>query len=244
MLQNVDSSWLEIWQRKGREAAGKSVWSIEDLLTADGFDGAMAQTGTSAREQIATLIAESLGIRPEMHILEVGCGAGAALSLLRGSCTEFTGVDYSAPHIGIARAALPEMHFQVAEAAALPFMDGTFDAVFSFGVFLYFPDLAYATSALREMVRVVRPAARIFILDVPDATKREDCESARRAAGAALNPPHCYYPKEFFLGFAAAAGRHAKIEDQALPGYQNSRFRYNVLLSGSALESGEPCARS
>lgn len=45
MLQNIDTSWLEIWQRKGREAAGKTVWSIEDLLTADGFDGAMAQTG-------------------------------------------------------------------------------------------------------------------------------------------------------------------------------------------------------
>jgi hypothetical protein len=80
------------------------------------------------------------------------------------------------------------------------------------------------------MARVVRPAAQIFILDVPDAAKREDCESARRAAGAALNPPHCYYPKRFFQEFAAAAARHAKIEDQALPGYENSRFRYNFLL--------------
>jgi SAM-dependent methyltransferase len=230
MLQNIDTSWLEIWQRKGREAAGKSVWNIEDLLIADGFDGVMAQTGMAAREHLAALIANSLGIRPEMQVLEVGCGAGAALSLLRGVGADFTGVDYSAPHIQIASAALPEMHFQVAEAAALPFAGETFDAGFCFGVFLYFPDLAYAALALREMVRVVRPAAKIFILDVPDAAKREDCESARRAAGAALNPPHCYYPKQFFQEFAAAAGRHAKIEDQALPGYENSRFRYNILL--------------
>jgi len=65
---------------------------------------------------------------------------------------------------------------------------------------------------------------------VPDESKRETCEEARRAAGAALNPPHCYYPKEFFEKFAASRGRHAKINDQAVPGYANSRFRYNVLL--------------
>jgi ubiquinone/menaquinone biosynthesis C-methylase UbiE len=171
MLQNIDTSWLEIWQRKGREAAGKSVWNIQDLLIADGFDGVMAQTGTAAREHLGTLIVDSLGIRPEMRILAIGCGAGATLSLVRGASADFTGVDYSAPHIEIARAALPEMRFQIAEAAALPFAGETFDAAFSFGVFLYFFDLAYATSALREMARVVRPAAKIFILDVPDAAK-------------------------------------------------------------------------
>ena len=45
MAQTTDTSWLEIWQRKGRDAGGKSTWEIDDLLKADGFDGAMAQTG-------------------------------------------------------------------------------------------------------------------------------------------------------------------------------------------------------
>ena len=142
----------------------------------------------------------------------------------------FTGVDYSAPHIEIARAVLPEMDFHVCAAAALPFPDAAFDAAFSYGVFLYFPDTAYATAVLREMVRVVRPSAPILIMDVPDASKREACEEARRAAGAALKPPHCYYPKQFFEDFAVSAGRHAKMDDQAVPGYANSWYRYNVLL--------------
>jgi len=230
MLQNVESSWKRVWERKGREADGKSTWSIEDLLRADGFDGAMARTGAAAQDHIARLIAESLDIRPEMPIVEVGCGAGAALTLLRDTRATFTGLDYSSPLIDIARVALPEMQFHVAEAAALPFPDAAFDAGFSYGVFLYFPDAAYALAALREIVRVVRPAAPILILDVPDAAKREACEEARRASGAALNPPHWYYRKQFFEEFAAAAGRHAKINDQAVPGYANSAFRYNVLL--------------
>jgi len=230
MLQSNDASWLDIWQRKGREAAGKSFWDIEDLLKADGFDGAMAQTGGAARQHIARVIGDSLAIRPGMRILEVGCGAGAALALLRGSGANFTGVDYSPPHIEIARLALPEMDFHVAEAAALPFPDGMFDAAFSYGVFLYFPGFDYAAAVVGEMLRVVKTGGRILIQDVTDAAKREDCEAARRAAGAALNPPHCYYPKEFFEELAAGAGRHAKIDDQAVPGYENSRFRYNVLL--------------
>jgi ubiquinone/menaquinone biosynthesis C-methylase UbiE len=229
-LQSNDTSWLEIWQRKGREAAAKSVWDIEDLLKADGFDGAMAQTGAAARRHITRVIGDSLAIRPGMRILEVGCGAGAALALLRGSGADFAGVDYSAPHIDIARLALPEVDFHVAEAAALPFTDDTFDAAFSYGVFLYFPDFEYAAAVVGEMLRVVRSGGPILIQDVPDAAKREACEAARRAAGAALNPPHCYYPKDFFEQLAAATGRHAKINDQAVPGYENSRFRYNVLL--------------
>jgi SAM-dependent methyltransferase len=141
MLQNNEPSWLEIWERKGREAAGKSAYGIADLLSADGFDGAMAQTGPLAQRHIASLIAQSLGIGPglrpkELSVLEVGCGAGAALSLLRDTGAAFTGVDYSAPHIEIARATLPEMHFHVSEAAVLPFPDGAFDAAFSYGVFL------------------------------------------------------------------------------------------------------------
>jgi ubiquinone/menaquinone biosynthesis C-methylase UbiE len=230
MLNRHVESWKSIWERKGREAAGKTAWSTEDLLRADGFDGAMAQAGAAAQDHIARVITEALGIKREMRVLEAGCGAGATLSLLRETGAHFTGVDYSSPLIDIARAALPEMQFHVAEAAALPFPDAAFDAGFSYGVFLYFPDVEYASAVLSEMIRVVRDGAPILILDVPDAAKRETCEQARRASGAALDPPHCYYSKQFFEEFAAAAARHAKIEDQAVPGYANSAFRYNVLL--------------
>jgi ubiquinone/menaquinone biosynthesis C-methylase UbiE len=233
MLQDgpaKDESWLRIWEHKGRAAAGKAVYETGDLFAADGFDGVMAQTNAAAQEHIARMIREQLGIRVGMRVLEVGCGAGAVLSLLRDTCGRFTGVDYSAPHLQIAQKVLPEARFAAAEASALPFADGAFEAAFSYGVFLYFPDLDYASAVLREMRRVKSHGAPMLILDVPDASKREACEQARRAAGAALSPPHCYYPKSFFEEFAARNGMGVTIQDQAVPGYANSSFRFNTRL--------------
>lgn len=233
MLQDdpaEDESWLDIWKRKGMAAAGKAVYETGDLFAADGFDGVMAQTSAAAQEHIARMIRERLEIRAGIRVLEVGCGAGAVLSLLRDTCGRFAGVDYSAPHLQIARKVLPEVRFVAAGASALPFADGVFEAAFSYGVFLYFPDLDYASAVLREMRRVTSQGSPMLILDIPDASRREACELARRAAGAALSPPHCYYPKSFFEDFAARNGISVMIEDQAVPGYANSRFRFNARL--------------
>jgi cyclopropane fatty-acyl-phospholipid synthase-like methyltransferase len=228
--KNGDDSWVRIWERKGRNASGKPEYSTSDLFAADGFDGVMAQTGPAAQEHIARIIRTQLGIRTGMRVLEAGCGAGAVLSLLRDTGAVFSGIDYSAPHLQIAQRVLTEMRFAAASASALPFADGAFEAAFSYGVFLYFPDLEYASMVLDEMRRVTSPGAPILILDIPDAARREVCEQARREAGAALHPPHCYYPRSFFEGFAARRGMRIAIEDQAVPGYANSRFRFNACL--------------
>jgi len=228
---NTNETWYDVWQRKGARAAGKPSYAIEDLFAADGFDGAMARTDAQAHTHIRQLISSALQLTPATHLLEVGCGAGAVLSLLADTGATLAGADFSAAHIEIARRVLPTADLRVAEAAALPWPDATFDAVFSYGVFLYFQDLAYAAAVLGEMLRVARPGARILILDIPDAARREECEAARRAAGASLNPPHCYYPKSFFEDYAAAHRLTAAVFDQQVPGYTNSRFRFNALLT-------------
>jgi hypothetical protein len=45
-----------------------------------------------------------------------------------------------------------------------------------------------------------------------------------------MNPPHCYYPQGFFEAFADRRGMAVKVFDQAVSGYTNSRYRYNVLF--------------
>lgn len=230
ILHGDDESWFEVWERKGNLASSRISYTQSDLFAADGFDGALAQTSDLAALHIRDLIAASLRIRPGSGILEVGCGAGAVLSLLRDTGATLAGADFSLPHISIARRFLPEADLRVAEAAQLPWPGAAFDAVFSYGVFLYFPDLVYAETVLSEMLRVSRPGGPILILDIPEARKREACESARRAAGAALNPPHCYYPKSFFERFASTRGISVRIFEQEVPGYANSAFRFNALL--------------
>lgn len=224
------AGWKEVWLRKGQSFSGRLNYSADDLFSADGFDSALGKTTEAGRAHIARLIQNALGISKGKKILEVGCGAGAVISLLLESGAEFAGVDYSEPHIEIARRALSAVDFQVSEAAVLPFDQGKFDAVFSHGVFLYFNGLDYAARVIAEMVRVGTSSAPIFIMDVPDAATEEECVEARRAAGASLQPAHLYYPMEFFKEVASRHSRRAIFSRQTVPGYGNSAYRYNVLL--------------
>jgi len=226
----TQETWKDVWERKGLSAAGKQQYTVAELFSADGFDTATGTTSAAAHARIGAMVQELLGAAPGQRILEVGCGAGAVLSLLAGSGADLSGVDYSAPHIDIARQSLPGADLRVAEASALPFADACFDAVFSHGVFLYFSDLAYAEVTLTEMLRVASPSAPVLVLDIPDEATREECIAARRAAGASLQPAHLYYPRSFFREFARQHSRHAAIFQQEIPDYANSAFRYNVLL--------------
>ena len=223
-------SWKEVWERKGNAAAGRDHYSVEELFAADGFDTATGKTSEAGRARIGDVIRRNLRIAAGQRILEVGCGAGAVLALLQDSGAALAGVDYSAPHIEIARRAVPSADLHACEANSLPFDDGAFDGVFSHGVFLYFGDLAYAARVLEEMTRVAAPDSRLLILDVPDAATERECLEARRAAGASLSPAHLYYPQSFFQEFAAAHGQRATILPQDIPDYGNAAFRYNVLL--------------
>jgi SAM-dependent methyltransferase len=225
-----EETWKEVWNRKGWEAARRSEHSVDDLFAADGFDTPLGKTTERSREYLARRIGSLMGAGPGRRILEVGCGAGAALTLLLDTGAALCGVDCSEPHIKIARRALPGCAFHVAEARDLPFPDGVFDGVFSHGVFLYFPDFEYADAVLREMLRVASPAASLLVTDIPDAAKKTECEEARRSAGASLTPPHLYYPKEFFRAFAETHSLALEIFDQDMPEYANSPFRYNALI--------------
>jgi ubiquinone/menaquinone biosynthesis C-methylase UbiE len=226
----VTETWQNVWERKGHSAAGKDRYTATELFFVDGFDTATGTISAAGQTRVGDTIRDRIGATPGRRVLEVGCGAGAVLSMLAGSGAILSGVDYSAPHIAIARQVLPSADLRVAEARTLPFADGSFDAVFSHGVFLYFSDLAYAAATLGEMLRVGSPSAPILVLDIPDEATREECIEARRAAGSSLNPPHLYYPKSFFIEFARQHSRRAVIFQEEFPDYANSAFRYHVLL--------------
>jgi ubiquinone/menaquinone biosynthesis C-methylase UbiE len=223
-------TWKTVWERKGHHISERSLLSFEDLLEADGFDSPMGKTIDATWSSVSKRLRGLLGIQPGHRLLEVGCGAGAVLSLLEDTGASLSGVDYSPPHLELARRAIPGGDFRYAEARDLPFDDGAFDSVFAHGVFLYFVDFDYADRALREMLRVSKPGRKLLVMDNPDAAKRIACEEARRTAGASLFPPHLYYPKQFFEQFAASHQLCATIFDQDVPSYANSAYRFNVLL--------------
>jgi SAM-dependent methyltransferase len=101
---------------------------------------------------------DALAVGPGTRMLDVAAGPGylAAAAIERGATA--AAVDFSASMIAHARQLHPEIEFQIADAAHLPFDDESVDAVgISFGM-LHFPE---PERALGEAARVLRAGGRV-----------------------------------------------------------------------------------
>lgn len=107
-------------------------------------------------------LAEATDVRAGDRVLDVAAGNGNATLAAARRFAQVTSTDY-VPHLldkaaARARAEGLDVRFQVADAEALPFEDGSFDAALStFGV-MFTPEPA---KAAREMLRAVRSGGRI-----------------------------------------------------------------------------------
>ena len=109
-----------------------------------------------------------LHLRPDTPVLDVACGRGAtAITIAAEHGCPVAGVDLSEANIASAEYAASKtggrFDFRVGDAEALPFADGSFDAVVCECALCTFPDKA---AAAREFARVLRPGGRLGITDV------------------------------------------------------------------------------
>ena len=111
---------------------------------------------------VAVRFIEWLNAAPGASWLDVGCGTGALSSEIARSAapSRVDGIDPSSAFIQQAADGLvgPLVSFQVADALAIPHPDSTFDITASALVLTFVPD---PTRAVREMVRVTKPAGTI-----------------------------------------------------------------------------------
>lgn len=118
----------------------------------------------NVRARLEPLVAR-LGLSPGVTVLDMGTGPGTLLPYLRravGGVGRIAAFDIS---FAMTREAARKRHDCAAEvvqatAMALPFADACFDAVICFAAFPHFADKGLA---LREMRRVARPGARLWI---------------------------------------------------------------------------------
>jgi SAM-dependent methyltransferase len=98
-------------------------------------------------------------------VLEVGCGIGTDLSLFAQCGAQAWGVDltYTSALLAARRLAyrrvLPRV--MVADSEALPFPDGSFDLVYTWGVIHHTPN---TETAAKEILRVARPGGRVVAM--------------------------------------------------------------------------------
>jgi ubiquinone/menaquinone biosynthesis C-methylase UbiE len=110
------------------------------------------------------------GLRAAAHVLEVGCGPGFATERLLELVPKgrVTAIDVDPEMVALARDRLQgRERVEVVEASvtALPFAVDSFGAVTARLVLEHVPDRA---AALRELRRVLRPAGRLFVVEVDD----------------------------------------------------------------------------
>lgn len=116
---------------------------------AAGWDARVSEVRTTALE------AGLSRVPPPRAALEVGTGTGSGAAAIaeRFPEAEITAVDLSEEMVRRARDHLPNVRFEVADAAELPFPDASFDLVAQNNVPVYFSEIA----------RVLAPGGRVLI---------------------------------------------------------------------------------
>ena len=99
-------------------------------------------------------------------VLEIGCGTGTDLLQFLAAGANAFGIDLSNRSVDLAKERLRLFGFDrgrvlVADAESLPFPDGSFDLVYSWGVLHHTPDI---TKALDEIYRVLRPGGQTRVM--------------------------------------------------------------------------------
>ncbi len=105
-------------------------------------------------------------LRPEMAVADIGTGTGFVAAGLAPLVREVYAVDASPAMLEAARRNLGtfgNVTYRVADGAALPFEDGSLDAIFANMYLHHCPD---PQAAIAEMVRVLRPGGRLAITDL------------------------------------------------------------------------------
>ena len=118
-------------------------------------------------ERVAALLGDA-GLLPlgDRRVLEVGCGSGGLLPRLGAlGARHLTGIDMSAERLAAAAAQPVGPRLARADAAALPFADGTFDVVVQSTVVSSVLEPATRRAIAAEMARVLRVDGRILWYD-------------------------------------------------------------------------------
>jgi ubiquinone/menaquinone biosynthesis C-methylase UbiE len=119
------------------------------------------------RPPTSRAVVEWARLQPDWHVLDIGCGTGAAVAAAASLLTQGSavGIDPSPDFIRIARRrsrALPNVSFEVAAAEEIPFPAGHFDLAWSVHSTHHWH---HQVRGFTEARRVLRPHARLLVVE-------------------------------------------------------------------------------
>jgi ubiquinone/menaquinone biosynthesis C-methylase UbiE len=144
-------------------SAGKDLTQLrtDDFVAIDDLH-------VGGREAIQEL-AGFMGLRPDMHLLDVGCGIGGPARYFAERGCQVTGIDLTDEFVHVAEVLTRlvkldnKVRFRQASALELPFDDGSFDGAYQVHVGM---NIADKVGVFREVARVLRRGGRFAIFDI------------------------------------------------------------------------------
>jgi ubiquinone/menaquinone biosynthesis C-methylase UbiE len=141
-------------------------------------------------------ILENVRLPERPNSLELGCGQGALARLMvERFQARMTATDFDPVQVRLAELRLRDLgesvSFRVVDARELPFADGEFDVVFSFGVMHHIA--GGWRQVVREVSRVLTPVGLFVFTDLylPHCS----CESSESCSRTSISSPSDHYDR-------------------------------------------------
>jgi len=119
-------------------------------------------------------------IKDNDKILDLGCGNGRLIELIKGKQIDYTGLDISKKVISLAKKRYPNNHFRIGNLYNLPFANKSFDKVFAIASIHHIPSNKLRTKILEEIRRVVKPEG-LIIISVWNLNKRKYLKQIKKS---------------------------------------------------------------
>ncbi|MDD6155245.1 MAG: methyltransferase domain-containing protein [Eubacteriales bacterium] len=128
---------------------------------------------------------------PGMRILDIGCGGGATIAEMAALAADskISGIDYQKTSVDLTAETNRELigtrvDVRQADAADIPYDDGTFDLVTAVETVYFWPDLS---EALKDIMRVLKPGGQLAILN--DASNPDEVDWPDVSTGLTIYTP-------------------------------------------------------
>ncbi len=150
----------------------------QDLIDDRGVDTASGFSTAGQDARFHTFVEQFLRLKNWLHksVLDYGCGVGDLYARRRGQLTDYTGVDVNPAFIHYFKRRFPNLRSRLHVTDAIV---GSFDAVFSSGVFCYRCSQKHHKRLLASLWRATRELMVVNFLTDNPATKVETREVVR-----------------------------------------------------------------
>lgn len=167
------NDWKTVWNKRKYV---KSDNILEKLIALNGFDSGAGKISVNDWENYWDYVTQTLGVKNDESVFEIGCGAGALLWKYYENGLCVGGCDYSEILIKSAKEHMNGEFYTQSAIDVNP--TRTYEYAISNSVFQYFNSHQYAINVIEKMLKIANKS--IAILDINDADKKEYAENKHR----------------------------------------------------------------